>query len=61
MVSTGRGDGVEAGGAVIAAAPVLGRGVVWGGVTFAVDCSSEGDWISGDPRELGGTLHKDKR
>lgn len=55
MVSTGRGDGVEAGGAVIAAAPVLGRGVVWGGVTF------EGDWISGDPRELGGTLHKDKR
>ena len=52
---------MEAGGAVIAAAPVLGRGVVWGGVTFAVDCSSKGDWISGDPRELGGTLHKDKR
>lgn len=58
MGSTDRGDGVEAGGAEVTAAPVLGRGAVGGGVTFAVDCSSEGDWVSGGPREVDGTLHK---
>ena len=58
MGSAGRGDGVEAGGPVAAAAPVLGRGLVRGGVTFAVDWSDEGDWVNEGPGEVDGALHE---